>query len=724
MKTIFESMRQEPVGSSQKQSKWIATLSCTLFSLFLFSQEKDTTKVQQLDQVLVSATRATDKTPMPFSEFTKKEIAQRNLGQDIPMLLNFLPSVVSTSDAGNGFGYTYFRVRGSDATRINVTLNGIPFNDSESQGTYFVDLPDFASSLQSIQLQRGVGTSTNGSGAFGASLNLLTDSYATKSAAEISNSVSSFNSRKSTVKFSTGLLNDHFELAGRVSNLHSDGYVDRGFSDLKSYFLQGTYVGKTTLVKALVFGGQEKTYQSWYGVDAETLQSNRTYNFAGMYVDANGVTQFYSNQTDNYNQDHYQLHWNEKISSKIHTNLAFHYTKGKGYYEEYQQNQDFATYGLVPISIGGQTIDKTDLVRQKWLDNDFFGTTFSGNYTTSTTELVVGGSANKYNGKHFGEIVWAQYASNSNNSNHYYDYYGNKEELNLFAKLNYSLNQKLQFYADLQYRFISYQANGVFSNSVSESFHFLNPKAGITYKVTKKAALYFSYARANREPNRTDYENGNPKAETLDDFELGWRLSTSNVQLNFNAYNMMYQNQLVLTGALDPVGNPIRKNIGKSYRIGLEVDATIECTKKFSIRQNCTISDNKNIDFINDSGSGLVSLGKTNSAFSPKFIAGSIITYRPFNGFQFSVLSKYVSEQFLSNIDDSNSKLQDYFIQDLSIGYEIKTTKIFKSIGFLGMLNNIYNKKYVSNGADYGGGYVYYFPQAGINFMIGMNLKF
>lgn len=726
MNTLFYKKSQEPRAKSQNKSELLIPCLFLLSSLLSFSQEKpqDSTKVHSLDEVLVSAVRVTAKTPVSFSNLDKKEIANRNLGQDIPMLLNFLPSVVTTSDAGNGFGYTGIRVRGSDATRVNTTINGIPLNDSEDQGTYFVDLPDFASSLQSIQLQRGVGTSTNGSGAFGASLNMLTDNFSKESNGEISNSFGSFNSRKHTIKFSTGLLNDHFEMAGRLSDMHSDGYIDRAASNLKSYFLQGTYVGKTTLIKALVFGGTEKTYQAWYGIDAATLAGDRTFNPAGMYTDANGKVQFYNNQTDNYQQDHYQLHWNEKISNSWNTNLAFHYTKGKGYYEEYQENQAFSDYNLTPITVGTAIIDHSNFITQKWLDNDFYGTTFSANYKKDKVDFVFGGAANKYNGKHFGQIIWAQFASDSQNSDHYYDNYGNKLDVNLFSKINYQFTEKFSFYGDLQYRTVNYKADGVQTNVVDDTFRFFNPKAGLTYTLNQNQNLYFSYARANREPNRTDYENGSPRPEKLNDFELGWRFATSKTQLSINGYYMLYKDQLVLTGALDNVGNPIRTNIGESYRLGIEADANFKLSDKWSIRPNITLSENKNKDFVVDNGVGLENLGKTNIAFSPKIVAGNSLNYLATKELKFSLLSKFVGEQFLSNTQDQNSKLKDYFIQDINAIYEIKTDKIFKSIGFSVLVNNILNVKYVSNGADYGGGYVYYFPQAGTNFLAGMTLKF
>ena len=706
-------------------SKVLFSIFCFLFSILSFSQEKqkDTTKVNQLDEVLVSAVRVTSKTPVTFSNLSKEDIKPRNLGQDIPILMNYLPSVVTTSDAGNGVGYTGIRVRGSDATRVNVTINGIPYNDSESQGTFWVNMPDFASSVESLQLQRGVGTSTNGAGAFGASLNMLTDSYSDKASGEISSSAGSFNTFKNTVKFSTGLMNDHFEIAGRLSALKSDGYIDRASSDLKSYFLQGTYVGKTTLIKALTFGGTEKTYQSWYGIDAATLESDRTFNAAGMFTDEFGNTRFYDNQTDNYQQDHYQLHWNEKISEKWNTNLAFHYTKGKGYYEEYQEDQDFADYGLEPIS-AAPTVTTTDLVRQKWLDNDFYGTTFSANYKNDNWDVILGGGWNKYEGDHFGKVIWARYASQSELGDHYYDDSSTKTDGNVFAKANYKVSDKWSLFGDLQLRNVTYKANSDETGLVDDNFNFFNPKAGITYQLNEINSLYFSYARANREPNRTDYENGSPKPEKLNDFELGWRFLSDKIRLNTNIYYMKYQDQLVLTGELDDVGSPIRKNSGDSYRLGLEVDATIQFAKKWSISPNFTLSNNKNIDFVTDASGSLVDLGDTNIAYSPNFVAGNILTFAPLMPLKLSLLSKFVSEQYMNNIDDESGKLKDYFVNDFNASYEIKTTSIFKSISVNLLVNNIFNVDYISNGADYGGGYVYYYPQAGTNFLVGLNLKF
>lgn len=743
MNTIFSFKGTKVLSHKGSKKINFNLISFVLFSIFFslfssvaFSQVKDTAKVNQLDEVLISAVRATSKTPVSFTNLDKKEIAPRNLGQDIPILMNYMPSVVTTTDAGNGVGYTGIRVRGSDATRVNVTINGIPYNDSESHGTYWVNMPDFASSVQSLQLQRGVGTSTNGAGAFGASLNMLTDNYASKSNGEISNSYGSFNTHKHTVKFSTGLMNDHFELAGRLSTLKSDGYIDRASSDLKSYFLQGTYVGKTTLIKALVFGGFERTYQSWNGVDAMTMATDRRYNSVGQkYSDTGDFEGFYENQVDNYNQDHAQLHWNEKISEHWNTNLAFHYTKGKGYYEEfvddwfytnvyYAEDSQYSFLGLNPITVDGNPISSTDYTRRKWLDNDFYGTTFSANYKNEKLDFVLGGGYNKYEGKHFDQILWAQYASNSQPGQIYDSSNAVKTDGNVFAKANYQLTSQLSLFGDLQLRNVNYKTNSIETGNINDNFNFFNPKAGFTFDFNKQNSLYFSYARANREPNRSDYKNGSPKPEKLNDFELGWRLAKKQVSFNANVYYMAYKDQLVLTGQLDNVGAPIRKNSGDSYRLGIELDAKIVALENLFISPNITVSTNKNKDYIQENGTDLINLGNTNIAYSPNLIFGNNITFLPIKNLQLVLLTKGVGEQYLSNNDEKASRLKSYFVNDFNLSYEIKPKSVFKSIIISGLLNNIFDVDYVSNGIDYGGGYIYYYPQAGINFLAGVTLKF
>jgi iron complex outermembrane receptor protein len=714
----FLSLKGINKKTAQFPKRFLFSIFCSLTSILSFSQVKDTTKVNQLDEVLVSAIRVTAKTPVTFSNLDKKDFKTRNLGQDIPILMNYLPSVVTTSDAGNGVGYTGIRVRGSDATRVNVTINGIPYNDSESQGTYWVNMPDFASSVESLQLQRGVGTSTNGVGAFGASLNMLTDNFANESNGEISGSAGSFNTYKKNIKFSTGLLNEHIEISGRLSTIDSQGYIDRAESNLQSYFLQTAYVGKSTLIKALAFGGHEKTYQSWNGIDPATMEMNRTANSAGMYTDEFGNARFYDNETDNYSQNHYQLLWSEKYNENWSSNFALHYTKGEGYYENYKEDADFTDYGLTPI-VDAPTVSTTDLVRQKWLDNDFYGTTFSVNYKKEKWDAILGGGWNKYKGDHYGTVIWARYASHSELGDRYYDDSATKTDGNIFLKVSYQLTDKFSLFGDMQYRNVNYVADGVQPTLVDETYHFFNPKAGVTFDINSKSSLYFSYARANREPNRTDFEGGNAKPEKLNDYELGWRFVAEKLQFNTNVYYMGYKDQLILTGQLDDVGSPIRSNSETSYRTGLEVDVTIPFTEKFMIKPNFTLSSNKNVNLTVNA----IDYGTTDIAYSPNVIVGNIFIYKPIESVYISLLQKIVGEQYMNNIESPEAKLPSYFVNDLNVAYTFTPKKIFKAIVINALVNNILDKKYVSNGYMYDV-YPYYYPQAGINFLAGLTLKF
>ncbi len=710
-------------------------------ALSVYGQEKPIDSLEgkkiTLDEVFVSAVRVTKESPVTFSNLTKEQIKPRNLGQDIPILMNFLPSVVTTSDAGAGVGYTGIRVRGSDATRVNVTINGIPYNDSESHGTFWVNMPDFASSTESLQLQRGVGTSTNGAGAFGASLNLLTDAISEEGYAQISSSAGSFGTLRNNLKFSTGLLNDYVEVSGRLSRITSDGYVDRASSKLESYFLQGAYKDDNTLIKALLFGGHEITYQSWYGIDKGTLEADRTFNFAGIYTDENGNTQFYENEVDNYKQDHVQLLWNEQVSEHWNTNIGLHYTRGRGYFEQFKEDENFSDYGFEPITVNGDLVDTTDLIRRRWLDNDFYGTTFSANYTNENINLILGGGWNKYEGDHFGEIIWARFTGDSEYRDRYYDDTSVKTDFNFFSKVNYALNDRWSLYGDLQYRRVSYTANGEDTGLVDDSFNFFNPKTGITYDMDRNNNFYLSYARANREPNRNDYESGSPRPEKLNDFELGWRYVSQDVQLSTNVYYMNYKDQLVLTGELNDVGAPLRANIGDSYRLGLEVDATIALGDRFRIRPNVALSTNKNRDYVFERDGVLQDLGNTNISFSPNVILGNVLTYLPKENLQFSVLTKYVGKQYMGNIDSENSTLSAYSQTDFNVQYEIRTTSFIKSIVLSGLVNNVFDSLYVSNGYFFtydddfstpgtittveGAGY---YPQAGINFLVGATFNF
>ena len=708
-------------------------------TLSLFSQEKikDTLQgtKQNLDEVVVQSIRVKYSAPFSHSNISKEELSSKNLGQDLPILLSFLPSVVTTSDAGAGVGYTGIRIRGVSAQSTNITINGIPFNDPESHGTYWVNLPDFTSSIESLQVQRGVGTSTNGSGAFGASINILTDAISENPYAEISNSAGSYNTTKHTVKFGTGKLNKVFELSGRLSKIDSDGYIDRAFSDLKSYFLQGSYAQGNTFIKALVFGGHEKTYQSWYGVSKEQILENRRQN---PYT--------YENEIDNYKQDHYQFHWNEKLNQSWSTNIGLNYTYGRGYFEQFRNDDSIETYGGIvdsDIDENGIKLGTTDLIRRRWLDNNFYVLNASTNYQSSKLNMTFSSSYSTYSGDHFGEVIWArQFGENSSIRDQYYKGNGRKTDFSVFVKASYFLNKKLEFYGDLQLRNVGYKTKGFTSDLVNmiidESYSFFNPKFGLSYKFDTSSIIYGSYSRANREPSRSDFES-NPKIkpEQLNDFEFGWRYRKNGLKFNLNLYFMQYNEQLVLTGALDDVGSPIRANSGSSYRIGIEADLNVKLSNFFTINSNMTISSNKNKQILSPKDGKIFDFGKTNISFSPEFMTSNTIVFSPKDNFNLSLLSKHVGVQYMGNTDALNSKLDSYFVNDFNVSYEINPNRIFKAIVISGLINNIFDVEYISNGYYYtyddswsvpgqlktldGAGY---YPQATRNFLLGLTLKF
>ena len=709
----------------------------------LQAQEKlqDTTKIQALEQVYLNGVRVAADSPITHSNLTKQDLAKRNLGQDIPVLLNYLPGVVTTSDAGAGVGYTGIRVRGSDATRVNVTINGIPYNDSESQGTFWVNLPDFASSIESLQLQRGVGSSTNGSGSFGASLNIDTDRSSKEAYAQIANSYGSFDTRKHSVKFSTGLLNDRIEISGRVSNITSDGYIDRASSDLKSYFLQGSYKTDNTFIKALVFGGREVTYQSWFGIDEQTLNTNPTFNPAGMYSDEDGTVRFHQNQVDDYDQDHYQLIWNERYNNNWSTSATLNYTKGSGFFEEYKEDASLDFHGLLPITIDGETSTESDLVRRRWLENNFYALSANANYKDENWDTTTGVFYSYYQGLHFGEVIWATNFTGPNLGDRYYSGTGDKHELTAFSKASYKINNSWSVFGDLQMRIVNYKTAGLTSDKVNmvvdEQYEFFNPKFGASYSLNQGNQLYVSYGRASREPRRSDFEQGVFTPEILDDYELGWRFTGENNTLSANLYYMDYKDQLVLTGQLDDSGGFIRETSGNSYRAGLEVEGDFRVLQQLHVRPNIALSSNKNKDYTTSRDGELVNLGTTNISFSPSFIAGNSIDYSPTQNLQIALLSKYVGEQYLGNIDSQTSKLDAYFLNDFSVNYTITNVSFAKSLVLQGLVNNIFDVKYISNGYFYtydddfstpgtvttieGAGF---YPQAGINFLVGATLTF
>ncbi|MCX2573614.1 TonB-dependent receptor [Pedobacter sandarakinus] len=691
------------------------------------------------DEVVVSATRASKNTATTYKNLDKAELEKNNLGHDLPYLLNQTPSVVVSSDAGAGVGYTGLRIRGSDATRINVTLNGIPLNDAESQGSFFINLPDLASSVDNIQIQRGVGTSTNGAGAFGGSLNIQTTTRRDSAYAELNNTYGSYNTLKNTVSLGSGLIANKFTFDGRLSRIKSDGYVDRASSNLKSFFVSGAYYGKKDILRANVFSGTEKTYQAWNGVSEELLKTDRTHN---------DFT--YDNQTDNYQQDHYQLFYTRNLSSKLVANAALHYTYGRGYYEEYKDDQDLANYGIPAVVLGGVTQNTSDLVRRLWLDNDFYGITYSLNYTPKNNlNFVLGGAYNEYKGKHFDEVVWAQFANYDGSGSTRYRYDDNdafKTDFNIFGRANYQINQ-FNLFADLQYRRVYYSYFGISPDGMpgqqNATLNFFNPKAGVTYNFNDNSNVYASVAVGNKEPNRRDFTdsdiNSRPKPEHLTDFEAGYRTQFSNVTLGANGFAMIYKDQLINTGKLNDVGGQTRQNVADSYRAGIEVDGKWQVLKNLSWAATATLSRNKIKNFeeyIYDEDPAALTATVINNyrntdiAFSPSVILSSEINYNVLPNASIALLSKYVGEQYLDNTSAETRTLKSFFVNDIRLNYNTSFAGI-KNVGLTLLVNNVFSTLYENNGGTYpylfGGTldrFNYYYPQATRNFLLSLNVKF
>lgn len=686
-----------------------------------------------LSPVEVRALRVGERVPVANTNLSKKEIERLNTGVDIPFLLNQTPSVVANSDAGNGVGYTGLRIRGTDATRINVTLNGIPYNDAESQGTFFVDLPDFSSSAGSIQIIRGVGTSSNGSGAFGASINLSTNEVNREAYGEFNNSFGSFNTWKNTFRAGTGLLKDQFTADIRLSHISSNGYIDRATSKLHSYYFSTAWLAKKSTIRLNIFSGNEKTYQAWNGVSEFDLRNgNRTINYAG--TEKPGEP--YKNETDNFRQDHYQLFFDHKFNDRLSFNTAFFLTKGKGYYEQYKAEEDYGDYGL---SNPSPAITSTDLVRQLWLQNDFYGNIFSLQLNRDRSRFVFGGGWTRYDGDHFGEIVWAQNGTPAPN-HRWYDNDAIKTDLNLYFKQQTQISSGWNIFYDLQYRKVKYDVNGFRDNpslEVSNDYDFFNPKAGITYNKNNWKA-YASYGIANKEPNRDDFESGAeqmPRREQLHDIEWGIERKLQSAGWAANFYYMNYNDQLVLTGKINDVGAYTRTNIPKSYRLGVELSGYKTFNSWFNIAGNISLSKNKVknfTEFLDDydmGGQKSVSYSKTDLAFSPEMVASASLNFTPVKNFEVSLISKYVSNQYMDNTSNANRKLDDFYTQDLRIDYRF-SPKWTKEISVFGKVNNLFNEMYEPNGYTfsyiYGGETItenFYFPMAGVNWMVGVGVK-
>ena len=685
----------------------------------VLSAQTDSTQIKEIQEV--SFTRR-----LPVSKEiinVQKDLGSKNLGQDLPILLKNQMSVVATSDAGNGVGYTGFRIRGSAGTSINVMLNGVPYNDSESQGTFFVNIPDMASSASQIVIQRGVGTSSNGTASFGASVNILTKNPDEKPYVLGQFSAGSFNTMKTSFEAGSGkFLNNLLSVSARYSTINSDGYIDRAFSKLNSYNINALFEKGNTKIRFLTFGGKEKTYQAWNGIDAATYETNPKFNYSGAIYDADGnIVKYYDNETDNYWQKHYHLLWEQKFSEKWNLETTFHLTNGDGYYENYKQDAKFSKYDLPNIIENGNTITRTDFIRKKWLDNSFYGVVSNlfGNF--SNLNLNFGVAANQYFGRHFGNVTGVKY---TNISEH--EYYRNnalKNEISGFAKAIYKINQ-FEIFGDLQLRNIDYKTYVIDANAeegmdLKEKWTFFNPKFGVNYQI-ENGKIFLSYAHAHREPNRDDlFANPNTKPEKLHDFELGLEKTFGDVAFTANAYYMNYVNQLVLSGELNMVGEFIKINSGKSYRLGIELGALAKISEKLNISGNLTLSQNKNVDFKIEDNSSVNNLGNTSISFSPNVIANGIIQYKPIKNLQLNINNQYIGKQYLDNTETKELQLKDYFLTDFNAQYEFKIAKQEISLQFL--LNNIFNKKYVNNGFVYEG--PYYYAQAGRNFMLGLNFR-
>ncbi|MEQ8323482.1 MAG: TonB-dependent receptor [Vicingaceae bacterium] len=679
------------------------------------------------DALIVTAIRADNFAPVTHVNVVKDKIAELNTGRDVPYILSQTPSLVTSSDAGAGVGYSALRIRGIDQASINVTINGIALNDAESQNVYWVNLPDFSSNLSSVQLQRGVGSSTNGPASFGASINMLTDVIKQEAYAGIDYSYGSFNTMKTTLLFGTGLMNGHWTVDGRLSGITSEGYIDRASSELFSYYLSTSYVSGKTSLKLLSFGGREETYQAWYGVDAETLKNNRTMNFAGaIYNDDGNISSYYKNEVDHYSQDHLQLHLNHQLNERWLLQTAMHYTYGRGYFEQYRQNDQLSPYPLTAAELVDTGITTSDVVIRPWLDNHYGGMTFNAVFETRERTFIVGGAANAYSGQHFGRLMWTRQTDGLDLNREFYRNNGYKVDVNSYLKFRQNLGEKLQVYADIQYRHIEYNILGTddfFGNlELDRTYNFFNPKLGITFALNGQSQLYSSTGASNREPSRNDLlfsDNFSATPERLWNQELGYRFNGKGLSLSGNVFYMHYLDQLVPTGALNDVGEAIRENVGRSYRLGIELSASVDITPWLRWMPNLTLSENRNIEYLTNTVSG--SSEDTPIAYSPSIISNNALQAQLNKSFRINMYSSYVDNQNLSNTG-GDFTIPSYHFHDVKLEYHPQISA-FSSFRLYLMVYNILDEQYLSYGYVYYGD-AYFFPQAGRNFMAGISFEF
>ncbi|MDP2236622.1 MAG: TonB-dependent receptor [Bacteroidales bacterium] len=704
------------------------------------------------DEVVVKASRVSEKSPATFSIVSRETLNRENTGADLPFLLQSTPSLVVTSDAGAGIGYTGLRIRGTDLSRINVTMNGVPVNDAESHGVFFVNLPDLASSIDNIQIQRGVGTSTNGAATFGASINIKTDARSHEAFGNYSGGAGSFNTFKNTINFGTGVGKSGFSLDGRLSKISSDGYIDRGWSDLKSFYLATSWANEKTLVKLMTTSGNQSSYQAWYGIPKDSLETNRTYNPAGEIINQSGeITGFYDNQTDNYQQDYYQLFIAHQASKNTIINAAFFLTKGQGYYDSWKNNRKFSDYGLPNVVVGNVEVKRTDLIQQKWLDNDFYGFNIAGVYESKRQTVTFGGGWNHYDGDHFGYISWARFSSESLNNTPWYFNKGKKTDYNLFVKTEYQLTERINIYGDIQYRQIDYQMDGTHDDlsdlTQQHKFSFFNPKAGVFYSLSSTKGMYASLAFTNREPNRSVYRDADLNQqithEKLLNFEAGYKSESKSGRFETNVFYMKYKDQLVLTGKINNVGAPILTNVPDSYRLGWETMFSKNLSKKLTFEGHLSVSENKiqafteyvdNWNYWDNPDTEpyqyAFELGKTDISFSPSLVAGFNLNWQAAERLLLSYQSSFVSRQYLDNTSSKDRSLDPYHVGKLLVQTDLPQ-KIFEKANIQLSMNNLFNAKYETNGWVYK--YIFageeglidgYFPQAGFHWMLQLNLGF
>jgi iron complex outermembrane receptor protein len=692
------------------------------------------------EEAVITATRVPAKAPATLTHLDNKEIREKNIGLDLPYLLSGIPSAVITSDAGTGIGYTGIRIRGTDMTRINVTVNGIPFNDAESHEVYWVDLPDIASSIDNIEIQRGVGTSSNGASSFGGSINILTSKTQDKPYGELNTSYGSYNSFRTTVNAGSGLINRKFSVDARLSRIKSDGYIDRASADLKSFFISSAYLSKKTMIKLNVFSGKERTYQAWDGVPGDILDTNRTYNVNGMHSDTTGKILFYSDEVDDYLQSNYQLLFNQDLAKNANLNVALHYTHGKGYYEQYRQDADPAAYGL----LNPDSISSTDLVTRKWLDNDFYGLTWSLSAEIKKWSLIFGGAWNQYLGDHFGNVIWSQvHLQPQNTDGQWYFNQGDKKEANFYTKALWSLNTQFSFLADIQYRFIDYSIDGYDDDyrdlTQNHGYRFVNPKAGIHYTISRQQSLHLYAGIAHREPNRTNFKDADPgrspEPEQLFNYELGYEFKKNKYNFALNLYFMDYKDQLVLTGKINNVGAPVMVNVPSSHRAGLELAYGLPLCRWLQWSGNLTLSRNKIKNFTEytdnwtDGGQISNEIHTSDLSFSPNIVANSILTAILKENTKISLTTKYVGKQYIDNTSSDDRKLDPYLVSDLRVSYSTRKL-FFTEVEFSFMVNNLFSELYETNAWVYR--YYYegsyhkldgFFPQAPRNIMAGLKIR-